>query len=257
MITITPISALKDNYIWLISNANNNSVVIVDPGEAAPVIQILTQQQLNLAAILLTHHHWDHTAGVTELLQHYSVPVYASSNTEATTATVKVAEGESIVINELGISFQTFAIPAHTRDHVAYFTGTAVFCGDTLFTGGCGRLFEGSAEQMFHSLQKLAALPLDTRIYCGHEYTSDNLRFAECVEPANPLLQQRIKDTQDLRQKGQPTVPTTLALELQTNPFLRCHIPAVIAAAEHHANLSLSNAVEVFATLRLWKDGFK
>lgn len=230
---------------------------VVDPGEAGPVLTVLKQKQLTLCGVLLTHHHHDHTGGVTELLTHYPVPVYGPLHDPILTATHRVTEGDRIDIPQLNCPFNVIEIPGHTKGHIALYHNKILFCGDTLFTAGCGRIFEGTAEQMFNSLQKLAALPDDTFIYCGHEYTAANLRFAQTVEPDNKDIQQRIIDTANLRAKNQPTVPATLSLEKRTNPFLRSHVADVKYAVEKQVGQTLDNNIDVFKYTRLWKDGFQ
>lgn len=252
---ITSIAALQDNYIWMIACPEQKRAIVVDPGEAAPVLAMLKSQQFELAGILITHHHWDHVNGVAELLRQYAVPVYGPSP-EICSVDVLALGKKHLVLPELSLDFQVLAIPGHTLDHVAYYGNGNLFCGDTLFTGGCGRVFEGTHEQMYDSLCQLTALPDETQVYCGHEYTENNLRFALMVEPNNHDLQQRMKQIQALRAKKLSTVPATMGEEKLTNPFLRCTVSAVIAAAEQHAKQKLQNPVEVFACLRQWKNGF-
>lgn len=253
---ITAIPAFKDNYIWLIKELNELNAIVVDPGDAKPVMAALTAERLTLSAILVTHHHWDHSGGVAELQQYFSVPVYASPLGSIKNISHPVFAGDWINFPKLKINFEVLAIPGHTLDHIAYYAPGLVFSGDTLFTGGCGRVFEGTAEQMYNSLSKLASLPDDTQIYCGHEYTAANLHFAQAVEPQNPQLLQRIVKVQQQRLANLPTVPASLAEEKLTNPFLRCKVPAVIAAAEQYANQQFTHPVEVFACLREWKNNF-
>ncbi len=254
MLTIKPIPALHDNYIWMILHPASQQVLIVDPGEAAPVIDVLKRDHLQLAAILITHHHWDHTGGVDGLLKYKNVPVYGPKSITSITHPVKA--GDTVVFEALDCQFEVIEIPGHTLDHIAYVGEAAVFCGDTLFTGGCGRLFEGTAEQMFESLTKLAALPPETQVYCAHEYTEANLRFANAVEPENTDLLQRIDEVSTLRLKNQPTVPATLELELKTNPFLRSHEPSVQGVASERVGETLTDPMQIFAEIRRWKDGF-
>jgi hydroxyacylglutathione hydrolase len=256
MVNVITCKAFKDNYIWLLVNSKNNFCVLVDPGDAIPVLKALKEHQLKLAAILITHHHHDHSGGIKELVQHCSVSVFGSIHEDVAGITHPVQDKNNIAIPELELNFQVLNIPGHTRGHIAYYGHDMLFCGDTLFTGGCGRLFEGTAEQMYASLMKLTVLPAQTKVYCGHEYTEANLRFAKAVEPNNTLLLKRIKTTQELRAKDLSTVPSTMLEEKQTNPFLRCEVTEVIAAAEQHAKQKLTTPVEVFACLRQWKNEF-
>ena len=253
---IITIPALQDNYIWLLYDAKHATGVIVDPGVAAPVLEILQQQQIKLSAILLTHHHWDHCNGVAEILEQRQVPVYGSANEENPVVTHAMADAEIVALTEPALSLQVIAIPGHTRGHVAYYGHGWVFSGDTLFTAGCGRLFEGTAPQMYHSLSKLAALPDTTEVYCGHEYTVNNLKFAQTVEPNNQEIIIRRDRCLALRDKGLPTVPASLSEEKQTNPFLRCQVPDVITSAENQFGQKFSTPEQVFAALRQWKDNF-
>jgi hydroxyacylglutathione hydrolase len=255
---ILPIPALQDNYIWLwlgaSSAAQTRPCIIVDPGEAAPVIHVIEGQDLHPQAILLTHHHADHTAGVETLCQRYSMPVWGPAQDAISSVTHPLSGGESIEIMDRVL--QTLFIPGHTHGHVAYYNTQVLFSGDTLFTAGCGRVFEGTMGQMYHSLQQLAALPENLLLYCGHEYTAANLVFAAAVEPENPEIQQRIRETAQLRAAGLPTVPSTLALEKATNPFLRCDNPAVKQSAEQQSGKPLDTPEAVFAALRNWKNRF-
>lgn len=253
---ITPIPAFHDNYIWMILHPVARQAVIVDPGDAKPVINILKKQQLQLAAIFITHHHWDHTHGIMELSQFQQVPIYGPLNEPVSPCDYPLAQDDHINLQSLEFSFRVLDIPGHTQGHIAYVGLGGVFCGDTLFTGGCGRLFEGSAEQLHQSLCQLAALPPETLVYCGHEYTEKNLQFACEVEPENPALLKRLAEVQQLRSQNKPTVPAPLAEELETNPFLRCHLPTVQIAVEAQCGHKLSTPVEVFAELRKWKDIF-
>lgn len=250
--TIVPIKALRDNYIWCLIEQDN--CIIVDPGEAQPVEDFLTDQGLALKAILVTHHHYDHTDGIAALIANHPVPVYGSTQVPSVNHPIK--DDDHIDIASLDIDFKVMAIPAHTLEHVAYYHSGFVFTGDTLFTGGCGRIFEGTAEQMYLSLARIASLPVDTQIYCGHEYTLKNLEFAQVVEPENVAILQRLNVTKQLRSENQPTVPAPLSDELKTNPFLRCTVPAVVAAASYHAGHWLDDPIQVLATLRKWKNAF-
>lgn len=253
---IEPIAAFSDNYIWAISDPSQGTVAVVDPGDASPVFVYLRQKKLKLVAILATHHHADHVGGIQELIQEFPIPVYGPGDESIPKRTQACHEGQHIRLNNLQLNMSVLSIPGHTSGHIAYYGHDVLFCGDTLFMGGCGRLFEGTPQQMYDSLQKIAHLPEDTLIYCAHEYTEQNLHFASQVEPNNPHIQQRIKDVKILRKNGQASIPATLLLEKRTNPFLRSHFTDVKQAAERHAHCQLNTNVEVFATLRRWKDSF-
>jgi hydroxyacylglutathione hydrolase len=256
MISITPIPAFKDNYIWCLHDGTQ--AWVIDPGDAAPVRSFLSKRQLPLSGILITHHHSDHIGGVTELIRDNPLTAVCGPDNPAIAGiTHKMREGDSLAL--LGLAFSVLEVPGHTLDHIAYFSATParpiVFCGDTLFAAGCGRLFEGTAEQMYGSLRKLAALPATTAIYCTHEYTLANLRFAQAVEPENAAIKERSIAAAQTRARGEPTLPSTLQLELATNPFLRIDQPAVRRASQNQGQVSTEN-VQIFAALRSWKDHF-
>jgi hydroxyacylglutathione hydrolase len=257
---IVPVSAFKDNYVWTLRNARHAAVV--DPGDARPVIDYLARERLELAAILATHHHADHVGGIAELLESVpharraGIPVFGPRNEPIPTLTRAVSEGDQVSVPELGAVFSVMDIPGHTRAHIAYYGAGALFCGDTLFACGCGRLFEGTAQQMYTSLQKLRALPDDTKVYCGHEYTLANIGFAKAVEPRNAALAARQSRDEKLRQAGRPTLPSTLGEEKATNPFLRCAEPAVIESANKYLGARMADPVKVFAAIRDWKNSF-
>ena len=254
MLEVVPLKAFKDNYVWTLRNATHAAVV--DPGEARPVLDFLAAEKLQLAAILATHHHADHVGGIAEILEECRVPVYGPRHEPIATLTHPVSEGDRVTIAELGAAFSVFDIPGHTRAHIAYYGAGALFCGDTLFACGCGRLFEGTAEQMYASLQKLLALPDETKVYCGHEYTMANIGFAKAVEPANPALRAREARDRKLREAGKPTLPSTLGEERATNPFLRCLEPAVVESANKYLGARVADPVRVFAAIRDWKNRF-
>lgn len=254
---VLAIPAFEDNYLWLIHDGTHAAVV--DPGDAAPVLAALETHRLSLVAILLTHHHADHVAGVPTLLQHVDVPVYGPHNPAIATITHPLAEGDIVTLPKLQLSLAVLQVPGHTLDHIAYVVAEKdwLFCGDTLFAGGCGRLFEGTPQQMAASLQKLATLPGRTVVYCTHEYTMANLRFAAQVEPGNPALIERMSREQKKRDAGQPTLPSTIALELATNPFLRSHEPEIVHHLQRAGRLEQDEGVAAFAALRLWKNTFR
>jgi hydroxyacylglutathione hydrolase len=252
---IEPIKAFTDNYIWAIVNETNKSLWVVDPGEAKPVIDYSAKHNLNLSGILITHHHYDHCGAVAELRQKYTVPVYGPKHSDIL-ATHVVVDKQKIFLPECDLSFEVLAIPGHTLEHIAYYCAEKhlLFCGDTLFSAGCGRVFEGTQQQMVDSLQILASLPDDTLVYCAYEYTLKNLQFAQLVEPQNENITRQLTFVHSLEHK--PSVPTTLALEKKMNPFLRTHVATVIAAAEAQVGKPLNEAVNVFSVLREWKNNF-
>lgn len=260
MLDITPIKAFQDNYLWLFRQPGARTCAIVDPGDAGPVLDTLESNGLALAAILITHHHGDHTGGISRLLKAFEVPVYGPVSPNIPAITHPLREGDEIEV--CGATFRVLEIPGHTLDHIAYFstaeggTPPVLFCGDTLFAGGCGRVFEGTHGMMYHSLGKLAQLAPETRVFCAHEYTLGNLGFASAVTPDDPVLQARIDREKARRKQDIPTVPTSIREELATNPFLRCQDAEVIAAASRHAGRELGKPEEVFAAVRSWKDSF-
>lgn len=257
-LSVRPVRAFTDNYIWLITAPRRPShVVAVDPGDAAPVIDELRNSGASLAAILLTHHHADHIGGVGELLELGPVPVIGPDDGRIARRTRTVRDGERCDLPDLGLGFDILHVPGHTLTHIAFFGHGALFCGDTLFSAGCGRLFEGTAPQMNASLGRLRELPAETRVYCGHEYTLANLRFALNVEPDNRAALAYRDRVQALRAQGAPSLPSTISLEIEVNPFLRCDVPGVRTTAAAHAGRPLADTAEVFGVLRDWKDQFR
>jgi len=249
--------AFEDNYIWLIRGKSPDHVAIVDPGDADPVLAALEKQHLKPAAILCTHHHNDHVGGVADILKEYSIPVYGPARERISTLTHRLKDSDHIKLAELDLEFDVFDVPGHTAGHIAFFGGGMLFCGDTLFSAGCGRLFEGTAEQMHASLSRFAALPETTRVYCGHEYTEANLRFAATVEPDNTDIRAYREQARTTRMQNLPTLPSTIGLERRVNPFLRSGQAGVRRAAEKQAGRALDSEVDVFATVRRWKDSFR
>jgi hydroxyacylglutathione hydrolase len=255
MLSIRPIPAFDDNYIWLLQNGDDPWVCVVDPGDETPVLELLQREGLELAAILITHKHWDHAGGVGELLERWpGAEVYGPANEPIDNLTNRVSGGDRVCLPGVASEFLVMDVPGHTEGHVAYYGAGVLFCGDTMFAAGCGRVFSGTHEQLHHSLQSIAALPPDTRIYCAHEYTMANLGFARWVEPESAALQARFHEASDMRGRDEPTVPSLLQLELDTNPFLRSAEPVVIAAAEKYAGRKLATGAEVFTAIRNWKD---
>lgn len=251
---VLQLSAFKDNYIWLLRKGA--TAIVVDPGDAAPVLACLQSERLQLEAILITHHHQDHQGGTATLLEHFpGATVYGPARESITALKHPLRGGERLHFASHALDLTVIAVPGHTLGHLAYYGDGCLFCGDTLFAGGCGRVFEGTPGMMFDSLCRLAALPEETLVYCAHEYTEGNLRFALAVEPGNKTLRRRADEVAVLRAKGLATVPSTLMLEKSTNPFLRCGQADVVEAVRQHGAPAAA-AVEVFAALREWKNGF-
>jgi hydroxyacylglutathione hydrolase len=253
---VIAIPALKDNYIWLLMQENSIKAWVVDPGDAAPVIKTLNQYQLSLSGILLTHHHFDHCNGVSELLNYFGkCPVVGSHKNANPYISDAVKENDTVPC--VDYAFKVIEIPGHTLDHIAYYGNNHLFCGDTLFSAGCGRIFEGTPEMMSHSLKKLLQLPDETNVYCGHEYTLGNLVFAKHVEPNNKYIQEKITIVENILREGRPTLPSTLREEKNINPFLRCDVKEIVDAVEKFSGKKLKNTVAVFSFLREWKNNFK
>lgn len=257
MLEIQAIEAFDDNYIWLLSDPTSKQAFVVDPGDASPVNVALQAADLSLVGVLITHHHFDHVGGLKALCDEHAPIVYGPDNPAIDGITQPCSAGDTVEV--LGETFEVLEVPGHTLDHIAYYrpgTAPCVFCGDTLFAGGCGRIFEGTPEMMLASLQRLAALPTQTQVYCAHEYTLANLSFAQAVEADSVALQDRVAAAQASRERGEPTVPSTLALELATNPFLRCTEPTVRDALEAQGRPFADDETSVFAQVRGWKDNF-
>ncbi len=241
---VVAIPAFNDNYIWLLRYGL--SAVVVDPGDANPVIEILKKQSLTLTAILITHHHADHIGGVQQLLEFQRVPVYAPKQETYLFPHIAIDESDKVLLPEINQEFNVLSLPGHTIGHIAFLNASMLFCGDTLFGAGCGRLFEGTPAQMYHSLQRLAKLPVNTQVYCTHEYTEHNIRFALTLEPDNQDLVHRQIDAHNLRTQNLPTLPSSIELELKTNPFLRCNQPTILA----NSHARLSDGLSVFTKIR-------
>jgi len=252
-----PLPAFSDNYIWILHDGVR--ALVVDPGEASGVQAFLTQHRLVLDTILITHHHGDHTGGVAALREATDAQVIGPATEPMPEPLQRVAGGETITA--LGLRFQVLAVPGHTAGHIAFYADEVdgaplLFCGDTLFSAGCGRLFEGTPSQMLGSLSRLAALPAATRVCCTHEYTLSNLRFAQAVEPDNAARTQYHQWCTTQREQSLPTLPSTIGLEQAVNPFLRTHLPSLALAAQTHNPDCGNDPLAVFATLREWKNVF-
>lgn len=254
MLTITPLPALNDNYIWALRAGDR--AIVVDPGEARPVEHWLASERANLAAILITHHHGDHTGGLGELKRTHQVPVFGPAGSHIRGIDKALSEGDRIAPAPNFPTFGVLEIPGHTLDHIAYYAENLLFCGDTLFSAGCGRLFEGSADQLYHSLSRIAALPATTRVYAAHEYTVANLYFGCTVLPEDVKLEQALANALRIRENAQATLPSTVAREREINVFLRTGESVVHAAAQRHSGKTLDTEAAVFAALREWKDRF-
>ena len=250
---LIPIPAFDDNYIWMIHDGQQ--ALVVDPGDEDPVMQVLQKSGLQLVSILVTHHHLDHVGGIEALREATGAQVYGPAGETMPEPLHRLAAQDYVQV--LGLDFQVIEVPGHTAGHIAYHGHGAVFCGDTLFSGGCGRLFEGTPEQMLESLDRLAALPGDTRVYCAHEYTLANLRFALEVDPDNDALRAWRDEAAALRERGAATLPSSIGRERDVNPFLRSRTDAVRRAAERRAGATLGSPAAVFAEIRRWKDGFR
>lgn len=255
MLKVLPVAAFNDNYIWLIPDSEFRHVAVVDPGDAVPVIAACERLGVAPNAILITHHHGDHIGGIAGLRARYpDLTVYGPAREPIPHIDVALREGDRVTLAEQGVGFAVWDVPGHTSGHIAYVGEGALFCGDTLFGCGCGRVFSGTHEQLHSALARLRELPGATAVYCAHEYTLDNIGFAKWVEPNNAALLQRERDSHAAIDADCPTVPSSMALECATNPFLRFDVPEVIAAASGHAGQGLHDAAAVFRALREWKD---
>lgn len=256
MIKIEAIPVLQDNYVWIAHD--DHHAVLVDPGEADPILAWLLQRNITPKAILVTHHHYDHVGGIFKLLEHYPIPVHGPARGVALAQPVN--EGDTLYFDDIELKFNVLMTPGHTLDHVCYLAGEAqkselhLFCGDTLFSCGCGRLFEGSPAEMYASLTRLAQLPDSTQVCCAHEYTLANIAFALEVEPNNPFLLARHADALALRKQGKASLPISIGTERKTNPFLRCDLESLTVAASQHFKTVLKPGAETFAAIRAWKD---
>jgi hydroxyacylglutathione hydrolase len=250
-----PLPAFEDNYIWLLA-APGGEALVVDPGDAGPVLQAAADG-LRPVAIVLTHHHPDHVAGAQALRDRFGIPCHAPQDERIGSATSRVAHGDRLRVDALDLWLDVIGVPGHTLSHVAFHGAGHLFCGDTLFSLGCGRMFEGQPAPYLDSLERLAALPADTLVCCGHEYTEANGRFARAVEPDNPVRDRRLADVRALRAQGLPSLPSTLGSERDCNPFLRIDQPGVRASLARHLGQAPQDRAEAFAALRLWKDTFK
>lgn len=251
---VLAVPAFRDNYIWLAQGSEPTAVAIIDPGDAGPVMSALEHHALRPVAILCTHHHGDHSGGIGVLVDRYHIPAYGPRTENIAGVTDDVSDGDCV--DTSAGRYRVLAVPGHTRGHVAYVDDQRLFCGDTLFSAGCGRLFEGTAYQLHTSLMRLAALPDETRVYCGHEYTLANLRFARTVEPDNADILAAERHARRLIGTGQPTLPSTIGEERRINPFLRCGEPAVRSCVWQRSGQKPDTDVIVFAALRRWKDEF-
>jgi hydroxyacylglutathione hydrolase len=256
MLDVAPIPAFQDNYIWLIRGPTDpRAVAVVDPGDAGPVLERLASEDLRLHAILATHHHADHVGGAAQLVEATGAAVFGPGRERLPVDYTRLGGGDRARL--LGLEFEVIDVPGHTAGHIAYYGHGALFCGDTLFSAGCGRLFEGTAEQMLASLDAFASLPEPTRVFCGHEYTLANLRFAAAVEAGNADIADYVRKATEMRAAGRPTLPSTIGLEKRVNPFLRSRHENVKLSAERRAGRPLPTPLAVFAEVRSWKDTFR
>ena len=251
---ITRIPAFTDNYFWLLSSENNHFATIVDPGDSKPVLDTLKNEHLILESILVTHHHNDHIGGISDLKKVFPKCIVYGPDDKRIPTDICVNDNEELNLENIGAKFRVIEVPGHTSSHIAYYFDKKLFCGDTLFSCGCGRLFEGTPEQMHDSLEKIQNLPDDTLVYCAHEYTLDNIGFAKIVDPLNDLLIEKEKKVIELRDQNIPTVPSILKEEKLINPFLRYKDKVIMESVANHYKKEISNSIEVFHHTRMWKD---
>lgn len=258
MLTVTPLPAFNDNYIWAFQIAETHGVYVVDPGDADVVIDFLNKTKLPLLGVLITHHHHDHTGGIATLLSHYGskTPIYGPTTENIVGVNMPVSATKNLMLKNTKLTAEVIEVPGHTLGHIAYLIEDALFCGDTLFSAGCGRLFEGTPEQMLTSLTQLSHIVDSTKVYCTHEYTLANLAFAKAVDPNNKELQQYIEKALQLRAENIPTLPSSIALEKAINPFLRSHTEAIHSSLAEKFQQPINDNVNSFTLLRQWKDNF-
>jgi len=257
MNNIIAIPAFKDNYIWALHSLEGREIVVVDPGDAAPVLSYLQANKLLLHAILITHHHFDHSGGIQDLKNHFpQVSVYGPKNESIAGVTHLLKEGDTISFADFKLSLNILDVPGHTKGHIVYYNDNLLFCGDTLFSCGCGKLFEGTPSQMTDSLNKIKRLSPHTLMYCGHEYTQANIQFAKTVDPTNPALVKRLREVDECVAIFRPTLPVSLQTEFLTNPFLRANTKEIIQSVQKHWNIEQNDEVTIFSHLREWKNQF-
>jgi hydroxyacylglutathione hydrolase len=255
-IRLQALPAFSDNYIWLLINEQAGAAAIIDPGTAEVCESFLAQEKLDLAAILITHHHWDHVSGIEKLAKHRDIPVFGPAAEHISGVNRALIGGDRFSLPAMDLAFDVLDLSGHTAGHIGYLTENILFCGDTLFSAGCGRLFDGTATQLHNSLNRIRQLPAETVICCAHEYTRDNLHFAQVVEPDNPAISQRLEEVESLRARKLPTLPVTLAMEQRYNPFLRTDRERIMSAVAAHSGMRIENSEDCFRYLRMWKDGF-
>lgn len=256
MLRIWPIEVFSDNYVWVLEREGSARVAVVDPGDGPSVVDALEARRLEAAVVLLTHHHHDHVGGLADVVARFHPAVHGSGADGLPGVDCAVGDGDTVEIDDLDLALEVVALPGHTANHLGFIAPGFALVGDTLFAGGCGRVFDGTMAQMHDSLSRLASLPAETKAYCAHEYTLANLRFALKIEPDNEALAARLAAAEMARAEAHPTVPSTIGDELATNPFLRCSVPTVVAAARRRAGREVVPGAETFAVLRRWKDGW-